>query len=63
MFVSHFGIAIVIPDVKGVSDLEMCLVYFVLPGRSCENLNFPVHLKWHASEKNLATSQTSFAQT
>ena len=26
--------------VKGVSDLEMCVDYFALPGRGCESLNF-----------------------
>ena len=25
---------------KGVSDLEMCMDYFALSGRSCENVNF-----------------------
>ena len=25
---------------KGVSDLETCMDYFALPGRSCEILNF-----------------------
>ena len=39
-------------DVKGVSDLEMCVDYFALPGRSCESLKFPC-------QKNLATSQTT----
>ena len=29
---------------KGVSDSEKCIDYFVLPGRSCENLNFCTHL-------------------
>ena len=28
---------------KGVSDLEMCMDYFALPGKRCENLNFPAH--------------------
>ena len=26
---------------KGVSDLETCMDYFALPGRSCKKLNFP----------------------
>ena len=31
---------------KGVTDLETHMVYFTLPKRGCENLNFPVHLSW-----------------
>ena len=25
---------------KGVSDIKMCILYFALPKKSCENLNF-----------------------
>ena len=35
-------------------------VYFALPRRSCENINFPAHtkmLKWHSPDKNLALPQ------
>ena len=28
---------------KGVSDSETCVDYLALPGRLCENLNFPAH--------------------
>ena len=31
-------------DCKGVSDLETCMDYIELPGRSCKNLNFPTNL-------------------
>ena len=44
---------------KGVSDLEMCMDYFALPGTSCKNLNFPPILL----KKNLATSQKTFRLT
>jgi hypothetical protein len=29
---------------KGVSDLEICMDYFALPGRNSKNLNFHSHL-------------------
>ena len=31
---------------KSFSDLETCLDYLPLPGRSCENLNFPAYLSY-----------------
>ena len=46
---------------KGVSALEMCMDYFALPGnpgKNCQKIVFPpIHLKWHAADKNLVSSQ------
>ena len=43
--------------IKGVSDLEKCMDYFSLPGKSCEN--FPGHITPprppEISEKNWST--------
>ena len=38
---------------KVVLDLKICADYFALSGRSCENFNFPTHLSWERSLKDV----------
>ena len=41
---------------KGVSDLETCMDYFALPGRSCEILNFCLTAQTAQSYQNWEVS-------
>ena len=51
-------IIFLIVKLQRISVIQVYMDYFAIPGRSCENLNFPAHLSETTyAERNLSTSQ------